>query len=96
MKYGFRRVSAGQGGKVKVVYDTYWSIPKLFGLTYEQFMADSRFCSFPQSTPATSPQLPAFIGFHISDFNLNQVRLVSATAKITQMGRWEGQQADYS
>lgn len=95
MKYGFRRISSGLGGKVKVTYKTYWPMAKLFGLTEQQFMADTRFCSFPQAG-VTPPSLQGFLACHISDYNPNQIRVVSINVKATQYGRWEGQQADYS
>lgn len=95
MKYGFRRISSGLGGKVKVTYKTYWPMAKLFGLTEQQFMADDRFCSFPQAG-VTPPQLQGFLAVHIADYNANQTRVVAINVKATQYGRWEGQQADYS
>lgn len=95
MKYGFRRVSAGMGGKVKVTYKVYWPIAKIFGITETQFMADDDFCSFPQAGSA-NPTNTAYLAMHISDYNQTQTRVVSMNFKLKQYGRWEGQQADYT
>lgn len=94
MKYGFRRISSGLGGRVMVKYKTYWEIPKLCGLTDTQWLADDRFVV--SSSNNTRPGVQAYLALHISDFITTAAREVSVQMKITQYGRWEGQQADYS
>lgn len=43
MKYGFKRMSPGLGGKSAITYKTYWSIPKIFGQDETQWLADDRY-----------------------------------------------------
>jgi len=92
MKYGFKRLSPGLGGKSMITYKTYWSIPKIFGHTDTQWMADERYCC--DISTIIKPALEACMLLNLSDFTTAVTRVTSVTVQLTQYGRWEGQLAD--
>lgn len=95
MKYGFKKVSGGLGGKTSITFKKFFKVSKIYGMTDNQWMNAGDFLSFPQSN-ATNPNATAYMGFNLADLNTSQVRVVSVSMKLTQHGRWEGQQADYT
>lgn len=92
MKYGFRRISPGMGGKNTVKYSTYWDFAKLLGLTKDQYMAGNYTCS--PDDGSTNPIVPICLVLAVADYTGDQTREVSVDIKITQYGRWEGQNPD--
>lgn len=96
MKYGFKKVSGGLGGKTSISYKKFFKIAKIYGQTDSQWMNDDQYCSFPQSPGTANPAKTAYMLFNLADINPNLVRLVAVSMKLTQHGRWEGQQADYT
>lgn len=99
MKYGFRRISSGLGGSNKVVYKTYWDFAKILGLTRQQYMTQV----YDGDTPAftcqpdensVNPAVPLVLVLSLSDYAASVERLCTVDIKITQYGRWEGQNAD--
>lgn len=92
MKYGFRRVLPGMGGKSQLVYKTYWTMPKLFGNDKTQWLSNSNYESSVNSD--NNPSNTGYLGLWICDLNPNAVRQYNVDFVITQYGRWEGQQPD--
>jgi len=96
MKYGFRRVSPGLGGKNMIKYSTYWDFAKILGLTHEQYLADQSgalVCRTVDGTPETmqNPTVKIALALAIADYTPAVARQCSVDIKITQYGRWEAQ-----
>lgn len=96
MKYGFRRISGGLGGKTVIKYTTYWDFAKILGVTPGQYMADqTKFICQPDDN-ATDPAIDIMLGLALADYTPAVIRECSVDIKITQYGRWEGQQLMFS
>lgn len=94
MKYGFRKISPGLGGKNMVKYTTYWDFAKIAGVTREQYLSDINYACDPDTTPSVPPAFPIALILGVYDFSSSWIRKVSVNWKITQYGRWEGQLLD--
>lgn len=92
MKYGFRRISPGLGGKNMVKYSTYWDFAKILGLTREQYLAQASqyVCCSPDDGSA-DPLAGIFLCLALADYTPAVARQCTVDIKITQYGRWEGQ-----
>jgi len=94
MKYGFRRISPGLGGKNMIKYTTYWDFAKILGVTREQYLADQtqQMVSFDTAAGAFSnPSRKINLCLALADYTPAVARQCSVDIKITQYGRWEGQ-----
>lgn len=96
MKYGFRRISPGLGGKNIVKYTTYWDFAKLLGLTHEQYLADQSglfVCRTIDGDPDVliSPSVGVDLCLALADYTPALARECSVDIKIVQYGRWEAQ-----
>lgn len=94
MKYGFRKISYGLGGKNVVKYSTYWDFAKILGLTREQYMASDQYTVQPEddTTPSDDPTWKICLALAVADYTSAVSRQCSVDIKLTQYGRWEGQQ----
>lgn len=94
MKYGFRKISYGLGGKNCIKYSTYWDFAKILGLTRHQYLADDLMYCQPDDN-STDPIIDVNLCLAIADYTPAVARQCSVDIKITQYGRWEGQQITF-
>jgi len=90
MKYGFRRISPGLGGKNMIKYSTYWDFAKIVGQTRQQYLSNQTWTCSPDDE-STNPVIPICLALAIADYTPAVARQCTVDIKITQYGRWEGQ-----
>lgn len=92
MKYGFRRITPGLGGKSSLKYSTYWDFAKVLGITKEQYLSDPGWCYDPQEPSNLGPVNGSIVlALALADYTPAVARQCTVDIKITQYGRWEGQ-----
>jgi len=94
LKYGFRRISPGLGGKNMIKYTTYWDFAKLTGLTRQQYLASQLFPCSPDDG-ADTPAVALFLCLALADYTPAVARQCTVDIKVEQYGRWEGQNLVY-
>lgn len=92
MKYGFRRISPGLGGKNMIKYSTYWDFAKIVGLTKDQYMSNTQYFVTDPTDNTVNPPVPIMLVLALADYTPAVARQCTVDIKITQYGRWEGQQ----
>jgi len=92
MKYGFRRISPGLGGKNMIKYSTYWDFSKIVGYTKQQYMAQPELFTCQPDEGPESPQIEICLALALADYTPALARQCTVDIKITQYGRWEGQE----
>lgn len=91
MKYGFRRISPGLGGKNMIKYSTYWDFAKILGQTRDQYMSYINWMTCNPGENTNSPLVKIFLVLALADYTPAVARQCTVDIKITQYGRWEGQ-----
>jgi len=92
MKYGFRKISPGLGGKNMIKYSTYWDFAKILGVTKSQYLSDqTNFICQPDDN-ITDPLVDINLCLALADYTPALARQCTVDIKIVQYGRWEGQQ----
>lgn len=92
MKYGFRKISPGMGGRNMIRYSTYWDFAKLIGVTRGQYLSDQTNFVCQPDDGSTDPPLDICLCLALADFTPAIARQCTVDIKIEQYGRWEGQQ----
>lgn len=90
MKYGFRRISPGLGGKNAVKYTTYWDFSKIMGFTRSQYLSSTVVTCSPDDE-AANPLYFINLALAVADYTPALQRECTVDIKIEQYGRWEGQ-----
>lgn len=96
MKYGFRRISPGLGGRNMIKYSTYWDFAKITGQTREQYLADTNWAFDPDGTSFSfALRNKIMLVLALADYTPAIARQCTVDIKIEQYGRWEGQEITY-
>lgn len=94
LKYGFRKISSGLGGKSMIKYSTYWDFAKILGWTKSQYLSSPYVTCNPDDND-TNPDQAVMLCLALADYTPAVQRQCTVDIKITQYGRWEGQELLY-
>lgn len=87
LKYAFSRKIKGFGSNSQTTYSTYWSLPKIYGMTKDQWKAAS---GATGTIDAVGPSHSPFFCIAAMDYNASNVRQYALDLKLTYYVRWEG------